>query len=88
MPKKDQAGKKAKAPPTHKWVRVKAVDRVTSTIEVGGVSGEEFIAAKDVAFELAIKAAAFATGLPAGPVLRYHTDKRHPGVYRCKVAVG
>lgn len=87
MPKKDQVGKKAKAPPTYKWVRVKAVDRVTASIELNGVTGEEFVAAKDVAFELAIKAAAFATGRVAGPVLRYHTDKRHPGVYRCKVAL-
>lgn len=88
MPKKDQAGKKAKAPPTHKWIKVRAVDRVTSTIELEGATGTEYVAAKDVAFELAIKAVAFSTGLPAGPVVKYHTDSRHPGVYRCKVAVG
>lgn len=91
MPLKDQVGSKPRKAnrkvTSFKTVRVKAVDRV-SQITISGITGIETVSAKQVAFEAAIRLAAELTGKPSGPVVRYHTDRRHPGVYRCKVAIG
>lgn len=93
MPLKDQTGKKA--PRKAKLARFKTV-RVQGfavvgpeiEIEINGIkvtSQETIKTAKEDAFEQAIRRAAELTGLPAGPVVRYH---HKAGVYRCKVAIG
>lgn len=93
MPIKDQTGKKAprKAKLARfKTVRVVGVETLGPEVEVEimgikGTSQETIKTAKEDAFEKAIRRAAELTGLPAGPVIRYH---HKAGVYRCKVAIG